>query len=756
MREMTAAKRGQSPGLGLGELVAGRYAVHELLGSGGMGAVYRADDRALGEEIALKVLLLDDPREAASFRDEVRLARRVSHPNVARVHDVGEHRGMLYLTMELVDGGTLRSLLAVEGRLDARRAVAIARGICAGLSAAHAAGIVHRDLKPSNVLLDRTGRVVLADFGVAASFAEAPPRIRVAGTPGYMAPEVLAGLPSDGRADLFALGVLLFVALGGGDADAAARGARGPLEARGVPGSLIAVIERCLAPDPDARPPSADEVARLLDLALSIADADTMREGRASIAEIPASTLPAVPARRALAVLPFRYAGPAELDYLGDAVAEELVDALVRARGLRVLGTGRTARFRADRDPIAAGRALGAFALVDGAVQIAAGRAQITARLVDAESGAQIVSDRHEGAIGDLFELQRSAAICVAEHLRVELDARAEGRAPAEAVERYFAARRSLRAFDYAGCSAAYAGFSRCLELSPGYAPALAGRAVAALRSFFFSPGEGAPDWEKIAAESVAAALEGAADLAETHLADGMRAVQRGDYAAAVRSLGRSLVIAPACADTNEFLGTLQCEAGLSHEGIARLRFADAIDPTLTLSLLYIARDHALRGRPAAAVAALEELERRRGFGVPAFSMAIRTAAWRGDRDAVRRAVSDPRAPATRGTQGILLYGRAFLGEIDGDALDRAFARILSGAESPRRATLIMQQLTEAHALAGRVAPACLHLLRAATGTLVDADWLDHCPALASLRGRPELAEARRRVTARARALWAR
>src|SRR3954470_19416770 len=146
-----------------GAIFAERYEIEELLGRGGMGAVYRARDLALGEAIAPKLLAPGAgaaPREILRFRQEVRLARRVTHPNVARVFDIGEHGGVIYLTMEIVEGETLRQRLRRGGALPLGEALFIALSLCEGLRAAHAAGVVHRDLKPANVLLEKGGRVV--------------------------------------------------------------------------------------------------------------------------------------------------------------------------------------------------------------------------------------------------------------------------------------------------------------------------------------------------------------------------------------------------------------------------------------------------------------------------------------------------------------------------------------------------------------------------------------------------------------------
>src|SRR3954467_731388 len=174
-----------------GRLIAGRYRIIALLGKGGMGEVYRADDLTLGQAVAMKFL----PEEATShegmlerFKNEVRIARRVSHPNVCRVYDVGDLDGAPFFTMEYVDGEDLASLLRRIGRLPQDKAVEIARQICAGLAAAHERGVLHRDLKPANIMLDGSGRVRIMDFSLAAVGEVTDIR---AGTPAYMAPEQL-------------------------------------------------------------------------------------------------------------------------------------------------------------------------------------------------------------------------------------------------------------------------------------------------------------------------------------------------------------------------------------------------------------------------------------------------------------------------------------------------------------------------------------------------------------------------------------
>jgi serine/threonine protein kinase len=196
-----------------GRLVAGRYRIIALLGKGGMGEVYRADDLTLGQGVAMKFL----PDDAASdealldrFRNEVRTARKVSHPNVCRVYDVGEVEGQTFFTMEYVDGEDLSSLLRRIGRLPPDKAVEIARQLCAGLAAAHAKGVLHRDLKPANIMLDGRGQVVITDFGLAGVADQIRGAEIRSGTPAYMSPEQIAGTEVTMRSDIYALGLVLY------------------------------------------------------------------------------------------------------------------------------------------------------------------------------------------------------------------------------------------------------------------------------------------------------------------------------------------------------------------------------------------------------------------------------------------------------------------------------------------------------------------------------------------------------------------
>ncbi len=262
-----------------GTLLGGRYRVVGLLGKGGMGEVYRADDLRLEQTVALKFLpesLQHDRERLERFYNEVRVARQVSHPAVCRVYDVGEADGLHFLSMEFVDGENLASLLRRIGRLPPDKALEIARQLCAGLAAAHAKGVLHRDVKPANVMLDGRGHARIMDFGLAgvmASFEGAEVR---SGTPAYMSPEQLEGREVTTRSEVYSLGLVLYELFTGRKAFEARsradllRAQRDdvPVHPSNLVPELDPAVERailrCLEKEPARRPTSALALAALL------------------------------------------------------------------------------------------------------------------------------------------------------------------------------------------------------------------------------------------------------------------------------------------------------------------------------------------------------------------------------------------------------------------------------------------------------------------------------------------------------------
>ncbi len=279
-----ADEGGGEPTLRTGDWLAGRYEILATIGAGGMGVVYKARDAELGDDVAIKMLRPDflqgDATAIERLKAETRLARRISHRNVVRTHDFGEHEGACYVTMEFVEGMTVRRLLETRGRLSVSAALAVATQLSAALDVAHRQGVVHRDIKPQNLLLDADGVLKVMDFGVARLVERTTVLTQagmVVGTPAYMSPEQLLGEELDGRADLYSAGVVLYECLTG----------RLPFEASSpisliakllhdepippatinpdIPPALAALILRLLAKSAADRPKTAAELKELLE-----------------------------------------------------------------------------------------------------------------------------------------------------------------------------------------------------------------------------------------------------------------------------------------------------------------------------------------------------------------------------------------------------------------------------------------------------------------------------------------------------------
>ncbi|HEY0997376.1 MAG TPA: protein kinase [Gemmatimonadaceae bacterium] len=272
--------------LEVGSLLGDRYRITQVLGAGGMGMVYKALDQALGEPVAVKTLRPDflqtDPTAVDRFKSEIRLARKISHRNVVRTHDLGEAEGMLFITMELVEGRTLKDLIHSRGRLPAQAVLPIAKQLCRALEVAHEAGVIHRDIKPQNLVVEPDGVLKVMDFGIARLTSGTSGMTQagmVVGTPEYMAPEQLLGDDVDPRVDIYAAGAVLYECLTGRvpfPAESAITLIAKVLEevppspaelVPGVPRALASLVLRCLAKDRDDRPRSAGELHDLLERA---------------------------------------------------------------------------------------------------------------------------------------------------------------------------------------------------------------------------------------------------------------------------------------------------------------------------------------------------------------------------------------------------------------------------------------------------------------------------------------------------------
>ncbi len=293
--ETVPGSPGESVLLDPGTVLAGRYRILALAGRGGEGEVYKADDLKLGQTAAVKILpdsFRTDERRLARLIGEVRIARRVSHPNVCRVYDIVEADGRTFLTMEWIDGESLASLLHRKGRLSKDTAIGIARQMSLGLAAAHDEGVLHRDLKPGNVMIDDRGVVRITDFGLATTAASVSGALAREGTPFYMAPEQLAGGEVTAQSDMYALGLVLFEVFTGRHAFPG-QTLEEMLELRKSPPpdpkslapelhpAVSRVILRCLDVDPVRRPPSGREVAAALPGGARLAEAMAVAQRKA-------------------------------------------------------------------------------------------------------------------------------------------------------------------------------------------------------------------------------------------------------------------------------------------------------------------------------------------------------------------------------------------------------------------------------------------------------------------------------------------
>jgi serine/threonine protein kinase len=731
------------PSSAVARVLADRFEIEALVGRGGMGEVFRARDLALGETVAVKVLRLDvrDVVGAlARFKKEVRLARRVTHKNVARVFDIVEAGDVLLLTMELVDGETLADLLERERTLPLETAVHIALDVCAGLAAVHAAGVIHRDLKPSNVLLERPredtdeSRVVLTDFGVAHSTLEAASMGAViVGTPRYMAPEQARGMSVDARADLYSLGVMLEEMTNDDDE------------------RYADLVRRCLSPEVGERPASAMEARAALD---EMATRPSLLP-RTSRTDATIAGTPRARTQRSIVVLPFRVAtDDTSTDAaLGGVIAQELTDVLCTIRELRVVASTAAAQFADERDPERVRRALAVDALIDGTIQIRAERVRITARLIDAASGEQLWREHFEGSLSSLFSFENTIAKRVAEHLRLRVTVIAfdEG-VPPEAVRLYLDA--SAIKEGPMRTEEALALLERAIAIHPRFAPALSALALRSLTAWYvpftFTP----PDWGQTCASRVQRALLGAPSLAETHVAAAILRLEQGAVREAELALRRALQVAPTCVDALTALADLECNAGRTASGVAHARLAVDLDPGSVLSAVTLAREEAFEGRLDSCLALLDALGDE-AWSPPPFLLRVRAAAWNARPDIVRAWLG--RGAGMSDASGQFPYGeivaRTIIGESSRDEMEMIVDGLLAVGKSPRFCAEVLRVATEMSIMSGRPNDALERLdALGALDAFFDVDWLERCPALRPLSTEPAfaraLASARRRANA--------
>lgn len=405
-----------------GMLFAGRYEIIEELGSGGMGKVYRVRDTKIDEEMALKLL---NPEIASyeimieRFRNELKLARKITHQNVCRMHDFHEEEGTPFITMEYVAGDDLKSRIQKEGKIPIEEALNIAKQAIVGLAEAHGLGVVHRDLKAQNIMLDKEGNAKIMDFGIARS-VEAPGVTTtgtIIGTPDYFSPGQAEGEEADQRADIYSLGIIMYEMVTGsvpfkGDTAlsvAIKHKTQIPSDPRKlnpeVSEDLSRLILVCMEKKRERRYQSAEELlSELVKIEKGISTA-----ARAVPTKEPAHEMPGeMRWRNSIVVLPFvDLSAQRDQEYFCDEMVEELINSLTRIKDLRVVARTSAFSFKGkDADIREIGKRLNVKTVLEGSVQKAGNRLRITTQLVNVEEDFPIWSDRYDRELEDVFAIQ--------------------------------------------------------------------------------------------------------------------------------------------------------------------------------------------------------------------------------------------------------------------------------------------------------------------------------------------------------------
>jgi serine/threonine-protein kinase len=691
-------------------LFGARYRPIALLGSGGMGSVYLARDMQLDELVAVKVLRTDLAGSMLErFRDEVRLARRVTSPFVARTHDLAEHEGRFFVTMQYVEGETLSALVKRQGRMSIDEIVPIARDMCEGLAAVHAANVVHRDLKPANVMLTQAGRAMLTDFGIALRAETALRSTDGYGTPTYTAPEQLAGKAVDARADVYALGATLYaLATGQRPFSGARTGLEPPPDPRRacaeVSDAFAAIVMRAMAIEPADRFSSCEAMRAAIDALRPATTRARPSELRAFVRALGARA-----GRRLTMTFDARGVAPS----LAEAVRADLAGRL-NARGqLRVVdGEG------------------DAEATLDARLASVGERCLLALRLESIGDRFVFWSDALEGPLQALPQLLEHAANAI-ERAFVPSSMPAPQSSPFESAEiasLFLEGRAEYRHFWGTHLRKSIELFEKARALAPDHPLILAWCAAAHSRHRFFEHTDVDRDVGRELAER---AVELAPEIPEVHVALATVHMQNLHTLAAVPHFVSALRIAPGLLEQRVSFARLLSECGAVEPSLALVRGAALADPSYLEPVEIVVRHHALRGRLDLAAS---EGERAIGTEDAFVSVALaRYATWHRDRarfDAARARLDftalDPQPRVV-----MELYGELFAGgAVSLAPIDRV---IKTGA--PRRRAFFQQITAEICAFREDEERTFAALEAAVDLGFFDVQWFDMCPLLEPLRG---------------------
>jgi serine/threonine-protein kinase len=541
----------------------GRLILLDRIGQGASGDVFRAWEVDLQREVALKLLRVDgvtgDAAANARVLQEARRLARVRHPHVVHVYGAERHEGRIGLWMELVRGRSLDDIVRADGAMAADAAASIGADLCGAVAAVHAAGLLHRDIKAQNVVRDESGRIVLMDFGAGEEAGAAVPRM--AGTPLYLAPEILAGGHASAASDVYSLGVLLFHLVTGtfpvqaasveGLAAAHRAGVRRPVRLANpaVPVAFARIVDRAISADPSARYATVAAMEQALrEFAAGparAADRTSRWRGWLATAVTAAAVLgllsTLVSSRRPtprpaedptlLAVLPLTFvSGQADAPYLAEGLTDELITTLGQVQALRVTAHTSVRRFRGTTESIAAiAGQLGVGSVLEGTIAVEPSgsdpRVRVNVRLIRAGSDLELWSDRFERPLGDLIAMEKDIALAVTRSVRAALTPDESARLGRPASTNGPAQQAYLEGVSYlaqnrrgAEVRPALEALQRAIALDPSHAAAHA----AAAKAYFLLASDGEiPQAEAYAAAQVAAHRALALDpgLAAAHAA---------------------------------------------------------------------------------------------------------------------------------------------------------------------------------------------------------------------------------------------
>ncbi len=584
----------------------GRYRVLSLLGAGGMGRVFLAEDSDLGRRVAIKVISPDHDESAGRsrrFLQEARLASAVSHPNIAQIFEIGEADGVAFIVMEFVEGEPLSARLQ-QGPLEWTGVVDLALQLFDALDEAHAHHVVHRDLKPANLVATPRGRLKILDFGLAtmvggenahdATRLQTDPGV-ILGTVHYMSPEQALGRDVDARTDIFSAGIVLYQLLtarlpfaGASTTETLDRivHAQPDSIARlnyAAPLELERIVRKTLEKEPARRYQTARDV--VIDLNNLKRDTDSSVQATA-----PAARLTRKPAKAldSLAVLPLATAdADAEIDYLADGITESVIDALSQLPKLKVMARSTVFRYKGRHvDAQTVGRELGVRAVLLGRLQRIGDRIVMRGELVDAVDGSHLWGGQFQREAADVLAMQEGLAQEIAEQLRLRLTRDDRRRLQkrhtqnVRAYEAYMRGRFQIAKRTNEGFARAIEYFEAAITEDGRYALAYSG-----LADCYTLMGAGAyvesPDAATALARKAAETAIGLDDqLAEAHSALGfVRFRIDWDWPAAEASLKRACDINPGYAPAHHRYALLLTAIGRHDEAIAEIRRAYELDP---------------------------------------------------------------------------------------------------------------------------------------------------------------------------------